>query len=177
MNVIFLNTTTSMTINQIVTFIFTDQCTWRPNSSLRELVCRFVSGAPLTETPFNSTDVIFCCRCLRFLEGYDSICKLCHDFKLDFVRSALISCEHTTIHNFAPTCFFVFFFTPESTLTHTMPIAVSALLNILQHKALIRTLFLSSGCTKTRRQTGFASPKMLLCPMAMDSFVVLRAVM
>lgn len=135
------------------------------------------SGAPLTETPFNSTDVIFCCRCHKFPEGYDAMCQLCHDFKLDFVWSALISCEHTTIHNLAPTCFFVFFFTPESTLTHTMSIAVSALLNILQHKALIRTLFLSSSCTKTRCQTGFASLMMLLCPMAMDSFVVLRAVM
>lgn len=134
------------------------------------------SGASLTETTFNSTDVIFSCRCHEFPESYDAMCQICHDFKLDFVWPALISCEHSTIHNLAPTCFFVFF-TPESTLTHTMPIAVSALLNILQHKALIRTLFLSSGCTKTRCQTGFASPMMLLCPMAMDSFVVLRAVM
>lgn len=133
------------------------------------------SGAPLTETPFNSTDVIFCCRCHKFPEGYDAMCQLCHDFRLDFVWPALISCEQQ--YTILPQLAFSFFFTRESTLTHTMPIAVSALLNILQHKALIRTLFLSSSCTKTRCQTGFASPMMLLCPMAMDSFVVLRAVM
>lgn len=96
------------------------------------------SGVLYPFTPFNSTDVIFCYRFHRFPEGYYAMCQLCHDFKLDFVWSALISCERTCNNTqFCP----YFFSTPESTLTHTIPTAVSALLNILQHKALITNWF------------------------------------
>lgn len=69
------------------------------------------SGAPLTETPFNSTDVIFCCRCHKFLEGYDAMCQLCHDFRLDFVWPALISCEQQ--YTILPQLAFSFFFYPR----------------------------------------------------------------
>lgn len=76
------------------------------------------SGASLTETTFNSADVIFSCRCHKFPESYDAMCQICHDFKLDFVWPALISCEHSTIHNLAPTCFFVFFYPREHIDSH-----------------------------------------------------------
>lgn len=176
MNVILLNTTTSKAFNQIVTIIFIDQCTWRRNSSLWELVCRvfrvLLKPKHLSIPPMlyfsvdatNSRKVMT--RCVNFVTISSSI-------SFGQPLSAVNIQQYTILPQLA----FSYFFTPESTLTHTIPIAVSALLNILQHKALIRTLFLSSSCTKTRCQTGFASPMMLLCPMAMDSFVVLRAVM
>lgn len=69
------------------------------------------------------------------------MCPLSRDFKLDLVCKALISCEHITHTQFCHKLLFRFLFTPLAALTHTLAIAASALLNILQHKALIRTLF------------------------------------
>lgn len=90
----------------------------------------------------------------RFPERYDAMFQICHDLKLKFVESALISSGYTTTHKFAPTCPFY----TESTLIHTMPIAVSALLNFVQHKALIRTLFSLLELYKNTQPNWFCFP-------------------
>lgn len=75
---------------------------------------------------------------IKFPERYDVMCVHCVAIpnSISFGQSALISCEHTTKTHTQFRYKLPFArFTPESTLTHTVAIAGSALLNILQHKS------------------------------------------
>lgn len=99
---------------------------------------------------------------MKFPEGYDVMCTLCHDSKLDFVRS-VSPYQLWTYNNNTQFHYKLLFarFTPESTLTHTMPIPALALSNILQQKALIRTPWFSPQLAKY--ENWFLLPQWWLC--------------